>query len=258
MIIDVNAYLSRWPFRRTPCDELPALVEKYLKFGVQQAWIGSLDGVFHRDMGGVNLRLVDACRQERRVKLVPFGSVNPMLPDWQEDVRRCAEEYHMPGIRLHPNYHGYELEEPVAAELFDLAAQRRLVVQVVGRMEDVRVQHPLMKVPDVDTKALLGLVEARPSLRVVLLNGRLAGRGRGNQASTAANRIWIDIATLEGVGTLERLLQSTPVSQVLFGTHLPLFSLESAVFKLREGGLNEEQRQAIEHGNAERVLAGTA
>jgi len=256
VIIDVNANLSRWPFRRTPCDELPRLIEKYLEHGVQQAWVGSLDGLFHRDIGGVNLRLAEACRQERRVKLVPFGSVNPMLPDWQEDVRRCAEEHHMPGIRLHPNYHGYKLDEPVAAELLDLAAKRGLIVQLVVRMDDVRVQHPLMRIPNVDTKPLLPLVEARPGLRLVVLNGRLGLRGRDRQASPAADRVWCEIATQEGVGGVARLLESVPPSQLLFGSHLPLFALESAVLKVREAGLEDAQRQAIEHENAQRLLGG--
>ena len=154
MIINVNANLSRWPFRRTPCDELPPLIEKYRAYDVQQAWVGSLDGLFHRDMGDVNRRLAEACRHEQRVKLLPFGSINPLLPDWQEDLRRCAEEYRMPGIRLHPNYHGYKLDEPLAAELLDLAAQRGLIVQLALRMEDIRVQHRLMRIPDVDATPL--------------------------------------------------------------------------------------------------------
>lgn len=259
MIIDVNAYLSRWPFRRTPCDELPRLVEKYVEHGVGQAWVGSLDGIFHRDMGGVNLRLAEACRQERRVKLVPFGSVNPMLPDWQEDVRRCAEDHRMPGIRLHPNYHGYKLDDPVAAELFDLAAQRGLIVQVVVRMEDPRVQHPLMRIPNVDTAPMLRLVEARPALRLVMLNGRLGGgRGQQRQPSSAAQRVWFEIATQEGVGGVEQLARSSSVAQLLFGSHLPLFPLESALLKMREAGFDDAQRQAVEHGNAERLLNGAA
>lgn len=256
--IDVNSNLSRWPFRRTPCDELPSLVEKYQSHHVAQAWVGSLDGLFHRDVGGVNLRLAEACRQERPLKLVPFGSVNPMLPDWQEDVRRCAEDFKMPGIRLHPNYHGYKLDDPVAAELLDLAAQRGLLVQLAVRMEDPRVQHRLMRVPDVDTRPLLELVKARPRLRVVLLNSMATLQERDLRALAANERIWFDIAMREGVGGVGRLLQAVPVSRLLFGSHLPLFSLESAVSKIREAGLAEAQRQAVCRGNAERLLNGVA
>ena len=257
MIIDVNADLSRWPFRRTPCDELPALVATYQKFNVQQAWVGSFDGLLHRDMAGVNLRLAEACRQERRVKLVPFGSVNPMLPDWQDDVRRCAKDHHMPGIRLHPNYHGYRLDEPVAAELLDLATKFGLIVQLAVRMEDPRVQHRLMQVPDVNTKPLAELVKSRPGLRVVLLNN-MKVQDRELASLSATERVWFDISMREGVGGLGRLVQAVPVSRVLFGTHLPLFSLESALFKLQEGGLTDDQRQAIEHTNAQQLLGGAA
>jgi predicted TIM-barrel fold metal-dependent hydrolase len=258
VIIDVNANLSRWPFRRTPCDELPRLIERFLKYGVQQAWMGSLDGLLHRDIGGVNLRLAEACRQERRVKLLPFGSVNPMLPDWQEDLRRCAEDYHMPGIRLHPNYHGYRLDEPAAAELLDLAAKRGLIVQLAIRMEDTRLQHPLMPVGDVDAKPLLELIKARPSLRLVVLNGLMSIRGEELRSLAATDRVWFEIAMSEGIGAVEHLLRSVPLGRVLFGSHLPFFALESPVLKLQEAGLDDRQRQAIEHLNAERLLGGPA
>ena len=112
-MIDVNVYLSRWPFRRLPHDEPEALVRKLRSQGV--------------DAGlGRQLRRPAARGPRRRQRppgrgraastaaglLVPFGAVNPRLPDWREDLRRCHEEHGMPGIRLHPNYHGYRAGRP--------------------------------------------------------------------------------------------------------------------------------------------------
>lgn len=256
MIVDVNANISRWPFRRTPCDELPQLANTYRQHGVSQAWVGNLDGLFHRDIAGVNLRLAEACRQERQIELLPFGSINPCLPDWPDDVRRCRQEHRMPGIRLHPNYHGYRLDEPVLGQLLDLAVERGLIVQLAVRMDDIRVQHPLMRVADVDTKPLAGLVRARPGLRLVLLNAFATISGSALQELVAAERIWFEISMREGVGGVAELLKVVPPARVLFGSHLPLFPVESALLKLREAGLDDARRQAIEHENAQRLLTG--
>lgn len=258
MIVDVNANLSRWPFRRTPCDELPQLIAAYLKHGVQQAWVGSIDGLFHRDLGGVNLRLTEACRAQRQVALLPFGSINPRLPDWREELRRCDEDYGMSGIRLHPGYHGYALDDPLVAELLDRSAQRRLIVQLVVRMDDVRVQHPLMRVADVDVRPLVELVRSRSSLRLVLLNS-LATVARAALVELAATeRVWFEIATQEGVGGVAALLETVSSARVLFGSHLPLFCLESALLKLDESALDADQRRAVEYENAQRLLGASA
>ncbi len=254
MIVDVNANLSRWPFRRTPCDERPRLVERLAAHSVEQAWVGSLDGLFHRDLEGVNRRLADACRDERRIRLTPFGSVNPRLPDWPEDVRRCAEDHRMPGIRLHPNYHGYRLDEPVFGELLDLAVRHRLIVQLVVRMDDVRVQHPLMQVPDVDVKPLAAQLRARPTLRLMLLNSHASVRIPDLQPLAALPGCGVDIAMKEGVEGVAELIRTVPYGQVFFGSHLPLFALESAILKLQESALADDVRRAIECDNALRWL----
>ena len=256
MIVDVNANLSRWPFRRTPCDQPHRLVESLCQQGVRQAWVGSLDGLFHRDVGGVNQRLTEICADQHGIELLPFGTVNPNLPDWQDDLRRCVDDHQMPGIRLHPNYHGYRLDDPLAAELFDLAAQRRMIVQVVIRMDDIRVQHPLMQIPDVDARPLADLVATRPGLHVLVLNALATVRGNVLRRLAAERRIGFEIAMREGVGGVASLLGEVPWEQVFFGSHTPLYPVESARLKLHESGLGSPERPAIEFGNAQRLLDG--
>jgi hypothetical protein len=253
-LIDTNVSLSRWPCRRLPLDETPALVARLRSQGVKQAWAGSFDGLLHKDIAAVNTRLAEDCRKNGRGLLVPFGSVNPRLPDWEDDLRRCREEHKMPGIRLHPNYHGYKLDDPAFARLLDLACERGLTVQLVVTMEDERTQHPLMRAPHVDVTPLVALLASRPSLRIVLLNWSRGVSSALLIKLLAAGQAYCDIATLEGVGGVANLLKQVPADRVVFGSHAPFFYLESAVLKLKESDLSEAQATSIKAGNARQLL----
>ena len=153
-LINTNVYLGRWPFRRLPDAEPAELVDKLQAGGVADAWVGSFDGLWQRDLADVNQRLAEHSRAVAGPRFVAFGSINPTLPDWQEDSRRCHEVHQMPGIRLHPNYHGYKLEAPEFAALLAAATERKLLVQLVLSMEDERTQPALARVPHVDTAPL--------------------------------------------------------------------------------------------------------
>jgi uncharacterized protein len=252
--VDTNVTLSRWPGRRLPLDETPALVGKLRSYGVRQAWAGTFDGLLHKDTRSVNARLTEDCRKFGRGLLVPFGVVNPTLPDWEEDLRRCHVDHKMPGIRLHPNYHGYKLDDPVFAKLLDLAGGCGMMVQLVAVMEDERTQHRLMRVPYVDMTPLAGLLKSRPSLRVVLLNWNRGASAAVAAKLTAAGQAYFDIATLEGVGGVANLLKQVPAERVVFGSYAPFFYFESAFLKLRESDLRGEDLTAIRGGNASRLL----
>jgi uncharacterized protein len=254
-LIDVNVNLSRWPLRRLPMDDTTALVAKLRKQGVTQAWAGSFDGLLHKDIASVNARLAEECRRHGRGLLVPFGSINPKLPDWEEELRRCVEQHQMPGIRLHPNYHGYKLDDSDFARLLRLAADGGLIVQLALVMEDERMMHPLLRVEPVDTAPLAKLVERTPGLRLVLLNalGKLRGKPLGDLF--AAGEVYVEISMLEGVGGISNLLAQVPTDRVLFGSYTPLFYFESSLLKLKESPLTEDQRRAIRQQNAKRLLA---
>jgi hypothetical protein len=254
-LIDVNVSLSRWPFRRVPGDETADLVARLRRNRITQAWAGSLDGLLHRDMAGVNERLATECRERGEGLLVPFGSVNPMLPDWEDDLRRCHEVHRMPGIRLHPNYHAYKLDDSVFSKLLAAATERGLLVQLVISMEDERTQHPLVRVPHVDTGPLLGIVKSLPKLRLVVLNAFRGMRIEAVAELAASGQVWFDIAMLESVMGVSKLVDRVGSASVLFGSHFPLFVVESAVLKLRESVLAQPQLRDIASENARRILA---
>lgn len=254
MIIDVNVNLSRWPARRLPWDETPLLVDKLREAQVARAWASSFDALLHRDIAGVNERLTAECQKYGTGLLVAFGAVNPTLPDWVDDLRRCHEEHGMPGIRLFPSYHGYTLDEPLFEELLARAEERGLIVQLAVRMEDDRTQHPRLRAPDVDTEPLVELLAARPRLKFVILNGLRSLRGNDLKRLTNAGDVYFEIAMLEGIGGISRLLESIPVDRVLFGSYFPFFYLEAALLKLRESSLAPAQLEAITRENAERLL----
>ncbi len=253
-LVDVNINLFRWPMRRLPCDETAELVAKLRRQGVSQAWAGSYEGLFHKDLGAVNQRLSMECRHEGRGLLLPFGCVNPKAPDWEEELRRCAEVYRMPGIRLHPNYHGYQLDDPEFGRLLRRATDYQLIVQLAVIMEDERTGHPRIRLESVDLKPLVEAVRQTPGLRLVLLNALRSWQGEFMRSLLSAGNVYVEIAMLEGVGGVARLLEQLPTPRVLFGSHAPFYYFESALLKLKESKLTQEQEHAIRTANARRLL----
>lgn len=243
-MIDVSVNLSRWPFRRVPGDDPAALVALLGQHGVSKAWACSFDGLLHKDIGAVNARLATDCAAHKDF-LLPFGSVNPMLPDWHEDLRRVHEVHRMPGIRLHPNYHGYGLGDDVAAELLAAAGQRKLIVQIALAMEDERTQHPLMRVPPVNPAPLKNIMAKLPQLKLMVLNA-------GSATPKFAGVYW-DFAMQESPYALRRAVDAAGPEWIVFGSHAPLFSFASAALKVKEAGLPPDRERAILEGNARKL-----
>lgn len=254
-MIDVNVYLSRWPFRRLPLDDTATLVARLREGGVTQAWAGSFDGVLHEDVAAANARLAEECRSRGEGVLLPLGTVNPTLPDWEEDLRRCAEDHRMPGIRLHPNYHGYQLDDPRFAALLSAAVNRNLIIQIAVRMEDPRTQHPLAQVSDVDCTPLVAVLSKEPPAKVILLNA-ISHVRQDLADQLAAAGAWFDLACLEGVAGIERTLKTLPLEKLLFGSYAPYYVWESARLKLKESPLGQFQQEAILTTSAQKLLAG--
>lgn len=249
-ITDVHVYLGRSAFREFPWSGTDAMARELRARGVRQAWAGSFEALLQRDVAAVNARLATECAAHADL-LLPAGTVNPVLPDWRDDVRRCAEVHGMRVLRLHPAHHSYALEDARVPELLDLAATHGLLVQVVAQLEDARTQHPLVQVKLVDLKPLPALLKACPQARVMLLN---ANATMVTTALRGQQGLWMDFAMIEGVGGVEALLKTWPADKLCFGSYAPFFYWESARLKLVESGVEGAALAAVLRGSAQEAL----
>ena len=153
-IIDTNVHLFDWPFRKLKYARTKALVAKLRKHRITEAWAGSFEAILQKQLDAVNQRLAEECQTRGGGMLIPIGSVNPAWPDWEEDLRRCHEQYGMPGVRLYPAYHGYRSTIPSS-----LGCSRRLRSGIdranCHALEDERVHHAALDIPLVNLAPLV-------------------------------------------------------------------------------------------------------
>ncbi len=249
-ITDTNISLFRWPFRRLPLDETDALVRKLRTLGISQAWAGTFEGILHRDIAGVNQRLADACRVHG--ELIPIGSINLELPGWEDDIRECIDKHKMPGFRLHPNYHGYTLDDPRFRRLLELATAAGRFIQIAAALEDNRTQSSLVQVADVNFVPLIKLMTDLPAARVQILNHNL--RPPLLQQLSESPGVFFDTARVDGTDGVPKLVERVPPGRVLCGSHSPFLIPEAALIRVHESDvLDEAALQAVLSENAEHM-----
>ena len=255
-LTDVNLWTDAWVVRHPPTRDLDGLLARIRRHGVTSGWAGSFEGVLHTDVAGANARLTETCARTGGL-LLPFGTVNPTFPDWEEDLRRCHEECRMRGIRVFPNYHGFDLADARFARLLTAAAARRLIVQIVVAIEDERSQNPALSAAPVALAPLPDLMRRTPGARVMLLNAasRVISASNPLARRLVEAGVGFDLATLETVAGVETALRNVPGLRFSFGSHAPYFYFEAALLKLRESELSPEQDAAIRHGHAAGLLA---
>jgi uncharacterized protein len=166
---------------------------------------------------------------------------------------------------LYPNYHNYGLDHPEFLRLVGLATERGMLLQIAIVMEDERVHHPITKVPPVDAAPLVDVLKNFPKARIQLLSPMTALQRGPGPALVRETNVVFDIANLEAVGAVGRVIDGkhwsirTPIpqSRLLFGSHAPYFPCEAALLRLFESPLEHETMLALMHRNANRFLSTT-
>lgn len=170
MLIDVNAYLGHFAFRRLRHNTAAGLLKLMDSKGIDKAVVSSASAIAYRNTQAGNEE-VHTQVAPHRDRLIPFGVINPTYAGWQDDLRICHEDFGMSGLRLYPTWHSYALSDLCCLDLVGAATERGMVLSIPIRVEDYRQRHWLVDVPDVPLDEIATLVRACPQSQFVLLNG---------------------------------------------------------------------------------------
>lgn len=253
-VVDTHVYVGDWPHKSLANTSPKDLAAKLQDSNVSQAWVGNFDGLFHKDVGGGNRRLAEVCQDHGKGVLVPFGTVNPTLPDWEEDVRRCHEDLRMPGIRLHPQYHGYTLDDPRFASLLQLAATSGLVVQLVAWMEDEKHRWLSPRQSEAELKPLRSVLAQVSNLKLVIANCRASIDTLGLREASPKNQYYYDFGRLNNTSELRKTATRRSADRFVFGSGAPLHDAARTRLILSNADLNADERTMIANRNATKLL----
>jgi|GEM_PF-132023 len=262
--IDANSALGEWPSRRLNGSPPPAramLVEQRVRLmdarGIRRAAVSSLDAVWLKDGGVANAELHALVGGHPR--FFPVYILNPTFPAWVEHLERCIGDYGLAAgtgaIQLLPSYHGYRPDDPRLEPCLERLAALDLPVILPLQLEDARMHHPAMRVPDLDPAAVVSLLRRWPSLRWIIASavfGHVQSIGR--ELSPEA-RVWFDLSRVQGpIDDVRTLAAEVGAHRLLFGTNLPLHIAESPMLSLADAQLPPEDDAAIRYGNARAAL----
>ena len=252
MIVDVNAYLGHFAFRRLRHNTAASLLTLMDAKGIDKAVVSSASAITYRNAQAGNEELAEQVRGHRD-RLIPFAVINPFYAGWQDDLKICREEFGMTGLRLYPKWHNYQLSSASCREVVDAATEQGMVISIPIRVEDNRGRSWLLNIPDIPLDEIVELVKAHPKTRFILLNGLgYTGSPLGRKDNGLPSNYAIELSRLSAVlaNELGQLIANLGAERIMFGTGMPFNYPDPALVKLEVLDASDADKEKIRSQNA--------
>ena len=172
MLLDINAHVGHWPFKRLMNNTCATLLDRMNKFGVDISVISNLNGVFYKDTQSANEELYDEIRSGKKFsdRFIPFAVMNPTYAGWENDLRVITTKMGMKGICLYPLYHDYEITDPACVDLVQRARDKGLIVSFAFRVVDSRQRSHIDISKEWTLKDIMPIIKKVPDAKYFIVN----------------------------------------------------------------------------------------
>ena len=192
-------------------------------------------------------------QREHPDRVIAFGTVHPAYDNWENELARIKAAG-IRGIKLHPDFQSFWLDDPRLLPIFE-AAQKDFVFEIhVGDKTSPD------KNPSCPYK-LASILRQFPGIRVIAAHFggyRMWSHALEVFSGSTFENLWFDTSSTTPFATPElahKLLSTFPRERILFGTDWPLYDPVEELQRLQTlGGLSDSEMEVI-MSNASALLA---
>lgn len=192
-------------------------------------------------------------QREHPEQVIAFGTVHPAYDNWEKELVRLKAAG-IRGIKLHPDFQSFWLDDPRLLPIFE-AAQRDFVFEI--HIGDKTTPD---KNPSCPYK-LASILRQFPGIRVIAAHFggyRMWSHALEVFSGNNFENLWFDTSSTTPFASPElahKLLNTFPRERILFGTDWPLYDPVEELQRLQSlGGLSDSEMEVI-MSNASALLA---
>ena len=241
---DFNCFSGNWPFHKVRYNTVAKIAELHKRCGIEGGIISSCEAIFYQDPYEAEVSLSK--------ELIGTGyyhamTLNPMLPAWKEDLRRCVTELGIKAVRLVPGYHGYTLADDVVGQVISALQDYKLPLILTTRIEDERTTwmvNPRV-IPITETVAFL---QKYPDIPTLVANVRINEAADLAPVFESRKNLFMDTSGfMRGLFPVDTAYPYAK-GQLVFGSNAPCSEMQCFTFLVEKSALTDSQKAAIYSG----------
>jgi predicted TIM-barrel fold metal-dependent hydrolase len=185
--------------------------------------------------------------------LIPLGSLHPLCEDKRGELMRLREAG-VKGIKIHPDYMGTDIDEPVYSEIFELCSELGFFVVTHAGLDPISPDH-LHASP----AAIASVLDRYPDLKLVAAH--MGGFARSEEVLihlVGRKNLWLDTSMSsqrpDRIENLYRILREHDPDHLLFASDTPWSYAAEEIKFIYSANLNDELSDRIFFKNALALL----
>lgn len=180
-------------------------------------------------------------------RLIGFAAMHPDYENIDAEIKRC-KELGLKGIKLHPDFQKFQIDEPKAYPIYEAAVKYSL--PVLFHTGDTRYDFS-------GPARLRRAADMFPEMKII--GAHFAGWSQWEEAYElfTDGRIYTDLSSSLYMLTPERaadIIRNFGADKVLFGTDFPMWTAKEELERFNAIPLTDEERELILYKNAIRLL----